>query len=57
MNAKNTSGMRGYITKSRAGHYTAAIRDRETGVLILVIDKLPSLSGARQVIAATKEAR
>lgn len=39
---------RTYITKSRAGHYTATVRDAASGELIRMRDKLPSLEAARK---------
>lgn len=41
---------RGYITKSKAGHYTAKAVDA-AGHLIAIQDKLPDLPAARQFIA------
>lgn len=38
---------RTYITKSRAGHYTATIRTTEGGHLARIHDKLPNLQAAR----------
>jgi hypothetical protein len=40
-------GPRGYITKSKAGHYTATVRDAQ-GVLLHIQDRLPSLQAARE---------
>jgi hypothetical protein len=49
MEAKHTAThkARGFITKSKAGHYTAKAVD-ENGKLLAIQDKLPSLEAARE---------
>src|SRR5262249_38131405 len=48
--AKHATGRpRGYITKSKAGHYTATMRDGR-GVLVNIQDKLPTLEAARAAL-------
>lgn len=46
--------VRTYITKSKAGHYTMTSRNRATGVLVGIIDKLPTLEAARKEAAIAK---
>lgn len=41
---------RQYVTKSRAGHYTASLRDAQ-GVRVFIQDKLPTLEAARATLA------
>jgi len=40
-------GLRQYITKSRAGHYTVTVRNA-LGELVYIQDKLPTLEAARR---------
>ena len=53
MSAKNATG-RGYITKSKAGHYTVTLRASD-GRLLAIQDKQPTLKAARDLLSILKD--
>lgn len=53
MSTKHTPGLRGSITKSKAGHYTVTLRSSQ-GALLSIQDKQPTLRAARELLAMLK---